>query len=332
MKNYLFIFVFFLSISTQARQAYIQTEPLAHTYSIVARDSISGQMAVAVQSHWFSVGSIVSWGKSGVGVIATQSFVNPAYGPQGIEKLERGLNAPKALSDLIANDEGRNVRQVAILDNSGNVAAHTGDSCIPFAGHIEGKGFSVQANMMLTDAVPLVMANAFENNTHLPFAERVVSALLAAQDAGGDIRGKQSAVLLVVSGEPRDAWNDKLIDLRVDDHPEPLKELVRLLKVHRAYQHMNNGDLEVEKGDMTKAMMEYSAAEQLMPDNMEMKFWKAVTMANNGNVHVASQILYHVYSDVDYGQNWRILLARLPEVGLLTVSDDDLETLKNPEN
>jgi len=330
--HFIFAVSIFLSAQVHSRQVYNQSGPLVHTYSIVARDSITGQMAVAVQSHWFSVGSLVAWGKSGVGVVATQSFVNPAYGPRGISKLESGLNAQKVLSDLLADDDGRNVRQVAIVDSEGNVAAHTGEKCIAFANHIEGDGFSVQANMMLTDDVPLAMANAYQKNTDLPFAERVVSALLAAQDAGGDIRGKQSAVLLVVSGEPREEWNDKLIDLRVDDNAEPLKELVRLLKVHRAYQHMNQGDLEVENGNMSKAMNEYSAAEQLMPENLEMKFWKAITMANNGDIRGASQILHLVYSDVDYGQNWRKLLARLPEVGLLTVNDDDLETLKNPKN
>lgn len=314
-----------------AQTVYDPNQPLAHTYSIVARDSATGQMAVAVQSHWFSVGSLVAWGKSGVGVVATQSFVNPAFGPEGLARMEQGVVAEKVLADLIANDEGRNVRQVAMVDSDGNVAVHTGDTCIPFAGHIKGEGFSVQANMMLTDAVPEAMANAYRHNKHMPFAERVVSALIAAQDVGGDIRGQQSAALVIVSGSKREVWNDKLIELRVEDHPEPLKELVRLLKVHRAYEHMNNGDVAVEEGNMSRAMREYSSAEQLMPENLEMKFWKAVTMANNGNIDVASQLLYHVFSDPDYGQNWKKLLYRLPDVGLLTVNEEDLERLKNPE-
>ncbi len=319
-------------INLFAQSAYKISEPLAHTFSIVARDSVTGQMAVGVQSHWFSVGTLVAWGKSGVGVVATQSFVNPSYGPNGISMMEEGIAAEEALMKLISEDEGKNVRQVAFLDADGGVAAHTGDTCIPYASHIVGNDFSVQANMMLTEVVPEAMANAYESNSSLPFAERVLSALMAAQNAGGDIRGRQSAVLLVVSGDKSTpVWADKIIDLRVDDNPEPLKELARLLKVHRAYQHMNNGDLAVEKGNMGKAMQEYSAAEKLMPNNLEMKFWKAVTMANNGNIQTSAQILYRVYSDMDHGQNWRKLLARLPEVGLLTVSEDDLKVLKNPE-
>ncbi len=315
-----------------AQETYKKTEPLAHTFSIVARDPATGQMAVAVQSHWFSVGTLVAWGKSGVGVIATQSFVNPSYGPNGLKLMEDGMKADDVLNQLLSKDEGENVRQVAVLDASGLAAAHTGDTCIPYASHILGDGYSVQANMMLTDIVPNAMASAYDSNSSLPFAERVLSALMAAQNAGGDIRGKQSAVLLVVSGDKNTPeWADKIIDLRVDDNPEPLKELTRLLKVHRAYEHMNKGDLAVENGNMGKAMQEYSAAEILMPNNLEMKFWKAVTMANNGNIQTSSQILYRVYSDMEYGQNWRKLLARLPEVGLLTVSDEDLEVLKNPE-
>ncbi len=331
MKSCLVIIILLTLSAIQAvgQQVYSQKEPLAHTYSIVARDSVTGQMAVAVQSHWFSVGSLVSWGKSGVGVIATQSFVDPSYGPKGIGLMESGKSAMEALNELLSQDDGVPVRQVAMVDKFGRVSAHTGNACIPFANHIIGSGFSVQANMMLTDAVPLAMANAYERNINLPFAERVVSALLAAQDAGGDIRGKQSAALIVVAAEPRDAWNDKIIDLRIEDHPEPIKELVRLLKVHRAYAHMNQGDLAVENGNMTKAMMQYSKAEKLMPENLEMKFWKAVTMANNDNIQGAVQVLVHVFSDPVYGMNWKKLLARLPEVGLLTVTEEDLELLKN---
>ncbi|MEL6133683.1 MAG: DUF1028 domain-containing protein, partial [Bacteroidota bacterium] len=218
-------------------QVYVSKEPLAHTFSIVARDPKTGEMAVGVQSHWFSVGSIVSWGKSGVGVVATQSFVNPAYGPKGLEMLEKGVSAREALSILLEGDEGRDVRQVAILDAEGDIAVHTGKSCIEVASHEVGKTFAVQANMMLSEDVIPEMRRAFEESQGLPLAERVVEAMMVAQAAGGDIRGRQSAVLLVVKGtKVENSWEDKLIDLRVDDHPNPVQELTRLLQVHRAYE------------------------------------------------------------------------------------------------
>lgn len=302
--------------STNA-QVYLQKNPLAHTYSIVARDTETGEMAVGVQSHWFSVGTAVSWGESGVGVVATQSFTNKSFGLRGLKLLKEGKTAQEALDILLSSDEGEAFRQVAILDNKGNVATHTGSKNIKFAGHRQGDNFSVQANMMLTDKVWPAMALAYEKNKDLPLAERVIATLKAAQDAGGDIRGKQSAALLVVKGQPvENEWEDPLIDLRVDDNPAPLQDLERLLKVYRAYQHMNNGDLAVEKNDMAAAMKEYSTAEGMFPDNFEMKYWKAVTLANNGDYKTAKSIFKIVF---DHDQNWKELTKRLPEVGLLNV-------------
>ncbi len=306
----------FTSVVTEA-QVYLQKNPLAHTYSIVARDPTTGDMAVGVQSHWFSVGTSVSWGESGVGVVATQSFTNKSFGLRGLKLLKEGKTAQEALDILLSTDEGKAFRQVAILDNNGNVATHTGSKNIQFAGHRQGDNYSVQANMMLTEEVWPAMAEAYEKNKNLPLAERVLATLNAAQEAGGDIRGKQSAALLVVRGKKMEnAWEDPLIDLRVDDNPEPLKELDRLLKVYRAYQHMNNGDLAVEKNDMSKAMQEYSAAEEMFPDNYEMKYWKAVTLANNGDYKTAKPIFKLVFA---YDENWKELTKRLPEVGLLNV-------------
>lgn len=306
-------------------QAFRTEEPLAHTYSIVARDAETGEMAVGVQSHWFSVGTVVSWAKSGVGVVATQSFSNPALGPDGLALMEEGMEAPAALNNLMEEDEGRDFRQVAFLDVNGNVDAFTGNKCIEWAGHYVGAIFSVQANMMLSDRVIPAMREAFEGNAHLPLAERVVEALKAAEAAGGDIRGRQSAALLVVSGKrAAHPSQDKLVDLRVDDHTAPLEELERLLKVHRAYTHMNKGDLAMELGDMQKAMDEYAKAEHMFPDNLEMKFWKAIGLANSGKINEALPVFREVFRK---DPNWKELTRRLPPSGLLNLSEEGLKAV-----
>lgn len=316
------VFLFFTVITTA--QIYNKSEPLAHTYSIVARDSVTGEMGVAVQSHWFSVGTLVSWGEAGVGVIATQSFINASFGPRGLALLKNGLSPQQVIDFLIASDEGRDVRQLAVLDAKGRAASYTGKNCIPAAGNIAGKNFSVQANLMVNNKVWPAMEKAFKQ-TKAPLAERMVAALEAAQKEGGDIRGKQSAALLVVRGKSTGkVWEDRLIDLRVDDSPNPVKEIKRLLKVHRAYDHMNNGDLAVEKGNMSLAMQEYSAAEKMFPENEEMKYWHAVTLANNGKVKEAIPLFTKVFSK---NQNWKILTPRIRKVGLLKVSDVELKQI-----
>ena len=305
-------------------QKFYSENPLVATYSIVARDTETGEMGVAVQSHWFSVGSIVSWGEAGVGVVATQSFVNPAFGPDGLELLKSGMNAEQVVDKLIAEDEGRDVRQLAIIDVNGNVKSYTGKNCIPGAGNIIGENYSVQANLMLNDKVPGAMSKAFEESTG-PLAERMMAALFAAENAGGDIRGKQSAAILVVKGESTGkVWEDRLIDLRVEDDPYPLEKLERLLKIHRAYGHMNAGDLAVEHGDMELAMKEYSAAEKMFPENEEMKYWHAVTLATNGDVEGSLPLFKAVFKK---NQNWKILTPRLVPVGLLKISNEDLKKI-----
>jgi uncharacterized Ntn-hydrolase superfamily protein len=306
-------------------QVYKTKEPLAHTFSIVARDPATGQMAAAVQSHWFSVGTSVIWGKSGVGVVATQSFVNKSYGPLGLELMQSGKTPQQALTELTKKDDGRDVRQVAFLNTKGQTAVHTGSKCIAYATDRHGVNYSVQSNMMLTDKVCAAMEKAFLANTKLPLAERVVACLQAAQAVGGDIRGKQSASLIVVAGTPaKESWNDKLIDLRVDDNAAPITELARLLKLQRAYEHMNNGDLQVEKGNMPKAMAEYTAAEKMFPANLEMQYWHAITLANNKGVKQASVMLKRIYAK---DANWRELTRRLPKVGQLTVTAEELKML-----
>lgn len=303
----------------------VYKDQFAHTYSIVARDAKTGEMAVGVQSHWFSVGTLVSWGKSGVGVVATQSFVNPQLGPDGLRLMENGTSASDALAKLIAADEGRDVRQVAFLDVKGNVSAHTGAKCIQSAGHLVGENYSVQANMMLNDKVVPAMAKAFEENAELPLARRVLKVLQAAQSAGGDIRGKQSAALIVVNANKvENVWQDKKVDLRVDDHSTPLVELERLLAVHNAYQFMNQGDLDVEHGDMKAAMKSYEAAAKLFPENLEMKYWKAIAMANNNMLEESIPLFKAIFTA---DKNWRELTKRLPKSGLLNLSQEDMAKL-----
>ena len=308
-----------------------QTNPysdkFAHTYSIVAKDANTGEMAVGVQSHWFSVGTLVSWGKSGVGVVATQSFVNPSYGPKGIELMENGVSAEEALKNLTDKDEGRDFRQAAMLDVNGSVNAFTGEKCIESAGHFVGENFSVQANMMLNDKVIPAMKKAFQDNSNLPLAERIIKVFEAAESVGGDIRGKQSAALIVVGAEKTsNVWEDKKIDLRVDDSSNPIKEIKRLLKVHRAYDHMNKGDLAIEENDMDKALSEYGKAQVLFPENHEMSFWKAIALLNNGKKEAARPILKKVFKE---NPNWKKLIYRLPKSGLILMKFNELDSYLN---
>jgi uncharacterized Ntn-hydrolase superfamily protein len=285
-----------------------------HTFSIVARDPATGDLGVAVQSHCFSVCPIVPWVEAGVGAVATQSFVDPAYGKLGLDLMRAGRSAPDALRALLAGDEGREVRQVAMIDAQGRVAAHTGAKDIQAAGHIVGATYSVQANLMLSEAVWPAMSRAFEA-TKGDLAERMLAALDAAQAAGGDIRGRQSAALVVVTGKPTGRpWDDRLFDLRVDDSPEPLKELRRLVTLQRAYGHMNAGDLAVEKKDNERALSEYAAAAKLVPDNAEMVYWWAVALVNMGRVDESLPLFRRVFA---MDKNWATLTPRLPKSGLL---------------
>ncbi len=318
----------FLSLSSififMQGQVYKKESPLVHTYSIVAYDSITGDMGAAVQSHWFSVGSIVIWGEAGVGVVATQSFVNVSFGLRGLALLKAGIAPKTALDSLLSDDPGREMRQVAILNNKGEVATYTGNKCVAEAGHIEGKYYSVQANMMKNKTVWPAMSSAFEN-TNAPLAERMMAALEAAEAEGGDIRGKQSAALIVVRAKPSGkAWEDRIVDIRIDDNAEPIKELKRILNVYRAYEHMNAGDLAIEQNQIEKALNEYSTAEGMMPNNLEMKYWHAVSLANLGKLDDALPIFKQIF---EKDENWKIMTPRLVPVGLLTVSDKDLKKI-----
>jgi uncharacterized Ntn-hydrolase superfamily protein len=285
-----------------------------HTYSIVARDAASGQLGVAVQSHWFSVGPIVSWAEPGVGAVATQSFVEVSYGPLGLELMRAGKTADQALTALLAGDEHTDVRQVAMVDAEGNVAVHTGENAIIEHCHHKGDGYSVQANLMLRSTVCDAMVRAYESSDG-DLAERMMAALEAAQAEGGDIRGRQSAALLVVNDDASlPAWGGRTFDLRIEDHPEPVKEMRRLLTVARAYNYMNAGDEFMTQGEVEKAVEAYSRAEQLAPDNHEMVFWHAATLAAVGRVEESLPLFKKSF---DMWPDWRELVPRLPASGLL---------------
>jgi uncharacterized Ntn-hydrolase superfamily protein len=249
-----------------------------------------------------------------VGAVATQSFVDSSYGPLGLHLMKAGRSAPDTLKGLLAADESREVRQVAIIDAGGKVAAHTGNKCIPEAGHHIGENYSVQANLMRSAKVWPAMSQAFESSTG-DLADRMLAALEAAQAAGGDIRGKQSAALIVVSGKPTGKpWQDRVFDLRVDDHSEPVAELRRLVKLQRAYNLMNEGDLAVEKKDNEAALRAYSAAGAMAPDNAEMTFWHAVALVNMKRVDESLPLFRKVFTAEP---DWKTLTPKLVGVGLL---------------
>jgi uncharacterized Ntn-hydrolase superfamily protein len=314
MKKFALVVVLACASTIEAQERSTIPPRPVHTYSIVARDPATGALGVAVQSHWFNVGSVVPWAEAGVGAVATQSFVDPSYGKNGLDLMRGGTSAPEALKNLLAKDSGRDVRQVAMIDARGRVAAHTGTKDIPAAGHTVGKDYSVQANLMLSDKVWPAMSKAFESAKG-DLADRMLAALDAAQAAGGDIRGRQSAAMIVVTGKPTGKpWLDRTFDLRVDDSGEPLRELRRLVVLQRAYNHMNAGDLAVEQKNNEAALREYSAAAALVPTNLEMVYWHAVALVNMGRVDQSLPLFRRVFRG---DKNWVTLTPRLAGVGLL---------------
>jgi uncharacterized Ntn-hydrolase superfamily protein len=297
-------------------QELTSRRPVA-TYSIVARDAETGELGVAVQSHWFSVGAIVPWAEAGVGAVATQSFVEPSYGPLGLDLMRMGRSASEALRALVSTDADEAVRQVAMVDANGIVAAHTGSRAIDAAGHHVGDAYSTQANMMENATVWDAMSRAYEASSG-DLAERLLAALEAAQAVGGDIRGKQSAALIVVSGESTGtAWIDRRFDLRIEDHPTPVAELRRLVTLQRAYLKLNEGDGWVTEGDLGRAMEAYAVAMDLVPDeatNGEAPFWVGVTLAASDRAEEALPYLRRAFAQ---DSNWAVLLVRLPAADLL---------------
>jgi uncharacterized Ntn-hydrolase superfamily protein len=261
---------------------------------------------------------VVTWAEAGVGAVATQSLVEVSHGPLGLHLMRGGRSAPEALRALLAADDGRDLRQVALVDSQGRVATHTGQRCIADAGHVIGEGFSVQANMMATPDVWPAMADGYRGSSG-DLAERMLAALEAGQAAGGDIRGRQSAAILIVeadsTGRP---WADTAMELRVEDHggtpPEPIRELRRLVTLHRAYEHMNRGDDLLGADRVQDALEEYRTAAQMAPEIEELPFWHAVTLADLGRVDEALPIFRQVFA---VNPDWAVLVQRLPAAGLL---------------
>jgi len=292
------------------------------TFSIVARDSVTGDIGVAVQSHYFSVGPIVPWAEPGIGAVATQSLVEVSYGPKGLDLMRDGRSADQALKELLGQDPHPEVRQVAMVDSHGNVATHTGDKCIPDAGDHEGSGYSVQANLMSNKSIWPAMARAYEHAKG-DLAEHLLEALEAGQKAGGDIRGQQSAAILIVKGKRSNKpWADRVMELRVEDNPHPIAELRRLVTVWRAYRNVDQGDELVTDGKVEQAMKAYSEAARLAPGNDEILFWQAATLWKLGREKEASPIFRKVFAR---DRRWLDLVPRLVPAGLL---DDDPASLK----
>jgi uncharacterized Ntn-hydrolase superfamily protein len=297
------------------------------TYSIVARDAVSGELGVAVQSHWFAAGDLVPWVEPQVGAVATQAIVNVSLGPRGLDLMRKGTSAPDALAALVAEDDGQMHRQVAMVDAAGSVAAHTGARCIREAGHRTGGGFSVQANMMLRDTVWDAMAAAFEQSSG-PLAYRLLDALDAAEGEGGDVRGRQAAGILVVKPARSDRpWEDVVVHVRVDDHPAPLDELRRLVDLKFAYDRLDLAEKLELAGDLEGALGEQRAALTSHPDNAEFAFWTALSLAGAGRIEEAKGLLAVAFRA---HPGWATLLERLAADGFLAVSGDDLTALLPP--
>ena len=281
-------------------------------------------MGVAVQSHYFSVGSVVPWAKAGVGVVATQSVVNVDFGPEGLRLLEKGMSPREALDTMLAGDSQAAYRQVALAAPDGEVATHTGPGCIPDAGHETGEGFSVQANLMRNTAVWPAMARAF-SAAEGSLSERLLASLEAAEAAGGDIRGRQSAAVLVVGTEASgQVMSDRRLDLRVEDHPHPLRELRRLMNVRRAYDHASRGDDALAEGKVAEATREFEAADALQPENLELRYWRALTMAASEKTGEAEELLRRIY---ELDDSWRELTRRLAGTDLAPLSAGEMERL-----
>jgi uncharacterized Ntn-hydrolase superfamily protein len=278
----------------------------------VARDEETGEFGVAVQSHYFQVSPAVPWALAGVGAVATQSQVNISYGPLGLDLLQAGYTAEQALTALTSGDPLGDVRQCAIVDAAGGVAAHTGSKCIPAAGHELGDGFSCQANLMEKDTVWSAMAHAYRSSD-APLAERMMAALEAAEAEGGDIRGKQSAAMLVVTGSPKGRfWEDRIIDLRVEDAAAPLPELRRLLRIKRAYLTLSAADRLSDSGDKAASRAKAQEAIRIAPEMVEIRFWTGLEMAIDGDIDGGVELMSGVVREK--GERWVETLRRLAMV------------------
>lgn len=284
-----------------------------NTYSVVARDPATGQLGVAVQSHYYGVGAICPWAEAGVGAVATQSLVKMDYGPMGLAGMRSGQLAPQVLATLLAEDDDRDVRQVAMVDAEGHVSAHTGTRCIPAAGHLAGDGFSVQANMMVDDKVVPAMYEAYQRATG-DLASRLLVTLEAAQWAGGDIRGQQSAAIIVVKGERQEhPWQGHLYNLRVEDNARPLEELARLMLLRRAYILVDYSDELMVQERHQEAAEALKEAIRYAPQVVEIRFWAGLNHLQAGFSKEGKAYLRDVFQAEPI---WRELVKRLVKVGL----------------
>jgi uncharacterized Ntn-hydrolase superfamily protein len=295
--------------------------PLAHTFSIIAHDPDTGQFGIGVQSHWFSAGSIVPWARRGVGAVATQAHADTSYGSLGLALMQAGKSAAQTLAALLAADPERDIRQVAMIDAEGRVAIHTGARCIDHACHVAGEQFSVQGNLLSSPKVCDSMAEVYVKAGG-DFSERLLQALEAGQDAGGDVRGRQSAALLIVPGanDPLDRLS--ITDLRVDDNDQPLVELRRLLTVQRGYEWHIQAIHAVEQGDLAAARRHYANLRGLAVGTREPQFWYAAALAEHGYLDEALPIFLEVFKVEPI---WRDLIDRLAKAGAFP-SDPEIIT------
>lgn len=304
------------------------------TYSIVARDKETGNLGVAVQSHYFGVGRLVPWGMAGVGVVVTQSFVEPSYGARGLELLKNCHDPLVVLENLLELDAGSQTRQVSILNSEGRIATHTGSSCIAAAGHVVGDGVSAQANLVESEKVWFAMIEEFESSTE-SFALSLLNVLKSAELVGGDIRGKQSAAILIVRGEATGRLqDDRVLDLRVDDSDDPLIELERLMKNSDALgclvelletDGLFKGKLTVPPHVVESALLKLSEAQLILgPSNREASIWRGLLLGRAGRDFEAARELSFAYES---NSRVPLLIRRLSDSGMWNRSGSELERL-----
>ena len=295
-----------LGAQERAATPPVHHDEIVATFSIVARDPATGELGVAVQSRAFRAGAIVSYAKAGVGAIATQAAANQTYGPRGLDLLELGLSPDEVVAHLTGSDPGRDRRQLAVIDARGRVRAYTGSGTSAWAGHIEGENYSVQGNILAGEAVVQAMATAFESSSGA-LALRLMDALDAGEAVGGDARGKQAGGVLVVrpigdSGRTTDRW----VDVRVDDHAEPFKELRRLVNMSVSRNHAREARSLAEQGRFSEAIERQREAVAIVPDEDQLIYGLARLHARAGD---AANAVATLRDAIDRNPRWRELAA-----------------------